>query len=152
MPLRLYVTDANQLAHNRQYALANMCSFRLCAHGLLEIWIGRSTCWASSLAPAYRWLLGCRDAMTVRCSWCLSPYRQVVEEQIAAGSAVAEVSRAFGLSRDQWKHHKGHGTLASPDGVVSLAAVRAEVLDGGGGPYTSWARNVVWIGRRTFAR
>ena len=74
--------------------------------------------------------------MTVRCSWCLSPYRQVVEEQIAAGSAVAEVSRAFGLSRDQWKHHKGHGTLASPDGVVSLAAVRAEVLDGGGGPYT----------------
>ena len=73
--------------------------------------------------------------MTVQCSWCVSPYRQVAEEQIAAGSAVAEVSRAFGLSRDQWRHHKGHGTLANPE-VVSLAAVRTKVLDGGGGPFT----------------
>jgi uncharacterized protein YjiS (DUF1127 family) len=71
--------------------------------------------------------------MTVQCSWCVSPYRQVAEEQIAAGSAVAEVSRSFGLS--QWRHHKGHGTLANPK-VVSLAAVRAEVLEGGGGPFT----------------
>ncbi len=39
------------------------------------------------------------------------------------------------MSRDQWRHHKDHGTVTSPV-VTSLAAVRLEVLEGGGGPYT----------------
>jgi hypothetical protein len=73
--------------------------------------------------------------MTAQCSWCVSPYRQVAEEAIATGDAVMAVSRRYGLSRDQWRHHKDHGTVTNPD-VVSLAAVRLEVLEGGGGPYT----------------
>ena len=73
--------------------------------------------------------------MTARCLWCGSPYRQVAEEAIATGDAVMAVSRRYGLSRDQWRHHKDHGTVTSPV-VTSLAAVRLEVLEGGGGPYT----------------
>ena len=73
--------------------------------------------------------------MTARCSWCVSPYRQVAEEAIATGEAVMAVSRRYGLSRNQWRHHKDHGTVSSPV-VTSLAAVRLEVLEGGGGPYT----------------
>ena len=73
--------------------------------------------------------------MTARCSWCVSPYRQVAEEAIAAGTPVQEVSRTYGLSRNQWRHHKDHGVATSP-AVTSLATVRLEVLDGGGGPYT----------------
>ncbi len=79
--------------------------------------------------------MGCRDTMTAECSWCVSPYRQVAEEAIATGEAVMAVSRRYGLSRDQWRHHKDHGTVTSP-AVTSLAAVRLEVLEGGGGPYT----------------
>ena len=79
--------------------------------------------------------MGCRDAMTARCSWCVSPYRQAAEEAIATGEAVMAVSRRYGLSRNQWRHHKDHGTVTSP-AVTSLAAVRLEVLEGGGGPYT----------------
>ncbi len=45
------------------------------------------------------------------------------------------VSRRYGLSRNQWRHHKDHGSVTSPP-VTSLAAVRLEVLEGGGGPYT----------------
>ena len=73
--------------------------------------------------------------MTAGCSWCVSPMRQVAEEAIASGDAVVAVSRRYGLSRDQWRHHKDHGTMSSPV-VTSLAAVRLEVLEGGGGPYT----------------
>jgi hypothetical protein len=73
--------------------------------------------------------------MTVRCSWCVSPYRQVAEEAIAVGEAVMAVARRYGLSRDQWRHHKDHASVTSP-AVTSLAAVRLEVLEGGGGPYT----------------
>ena len=73
--------------------------------------------------------------MTVQCSWCVSPYRQAAEEAITAGDAVAAVSRRYGLSRDQWRHHKGHGQITNSE-VVSLATVRLEVLEGGGGPYT----------------
>jgi len=73
--------------------------------------------------------------MTAQCSWCVSPYRQVAEEAIAVGEAVMAVSRRYGLSRNQWRHHKDHGTVTSP-AVTSLAAVRLEVLEGGGGPYT----------------
>jgi hypothetical protein len=65
----------------------------------------------------------------------VSPYRQVADEAIAAGTPVQEVARTYGLSRNQWRHHKDHGTVTSPQ-VVSLGAVRLEVLDGGGGPYT----------------
>jgi hypothetical protein len=65
----------------------------------------------------------------------VSPYRQVADEAIAAGTPVQEVSRTYGLSRNQWRHHKDHGTVTSPQ-VVSLGAVRLEVLEGGGGPYT----------------
>ncbi len=73
--------------------------------------------------------------MSSRCSWCTSPYRQVADEAIAAGTAVQEVARTYGLSRNQWRHHKGHGVVTSVE-VVSLAGVRLEVLEGGGGPYT----------------
>ena len=73
--------------------------------------------------------------MTARCSWCVSPYRQAAEEAITTGDAVAAVCRRFGLSRDQWRHHQGHGRVTNPE-VVSLSAVRLEVLEGGGGPYT----------------
>ncbi len=73
--------------------------------------------------------------MTARCSWCVSPYRQAAEEAIAAGESVMAVCRRYGLSRDQWRHHKGHGQVTNPE-VVSLSAVRLEVLEGGGGPYT----------------
>jgi hypothetical protein len=73
--------------------------------------------------------------MSARCSWCVSPYRQVADEAIAAGTPVQEVARTYGLSRNQWRHHKDHGTVTSPQ-VVSLGAVRLEVLEGGGGPYT----------------
>ena len=45
------------------------------------------------------------------------------------------VARQYGLSRDQWRHHKDHGTVAT-DAPVSLGQVRSEVLEGGGGPYT----------------
>ena len=77
----------------------------------------------------------CGDAMTVGCSWCVSPMRQAAEEAIATGEPVQAVSRKYGLSRDQWRHHKDHGPVTSP-AVTSLAAVRLEVLEGGGGPYT----------------
>jgi hypothetical protein len=73
--------------------------------------------------------------MTARCSWCVSPYRQVADEAIAAGTPVQEVARTYGLSRNQWRHHKDHGTVTSP-AVTSLGTVRLEVLEGGGGPYT----------------
>jgi len=69
-----------------------------------------------------------------RCSWCVSPYRQVADEAIAVGTAVQEVARTYGLSRNQWRHHKGHGQVTNAE-VVSLGAVRLEVLEGGGGPY-----------------
>ena len=65
----------------------------------------------------------------------MSPYRQVADEAIAAGTAVQEVARTYGLSRNQWRHHKDHGSVTSAE-VVSLGAVRLEVLEGGGGPYT----------------
>ena len=47
-----------------------------------------------------------------------------------------QVARSYGLSRNQWRHHKDHGVIAEVDAAVSLAAVRLEVLEGGGGPYT----------------
>jgi hypothetical protein len=65
----------------------------------------------------------------------VSPYRQAAEEAVGAGEPVTQVCRTFGLSRDQWRHHKGHGAVAEGS-PVPLATVRAEVLDGGGGPYT----------------
>ncbi len=61
------------------------------------------------------------------CSWCTSPMRQAAEEKIAAGMPVSEVCRDYGLSRDQWKHHRGHG---------SLPRLRVEILNDGGGPST----------------
>jgi len=73
--------------------------------------------------------------MSSRCSWCTSPYRQVADEAIASGTAVQEVARTYGLSRNQWRHHRDHGSLTSAE-VVSLSTVRLEVLEGGGGPYT----------------
>jgi hypothetical protein len=69
------------------------------------------------------------------CSWCVSPYRQAAEEAVGAGTPVSTVSQTYGLSRHQWRHHKEHGEIAEGS-PVPLATVRAEVLDGGGGPYT----------------
>jgi hypothetical protein len=69
------------------------------------------------------------------CSWCVSPYRQAAEEAVGAGTPVSTVSQTYGLSRHQWRHHKTHGQVAEGS-PVPLATVRAEVLDGGGGPYT----------------
>jgi hypothetical protein len=71
--------------------------------------------------------------MSERCSWCVSPARAVAEEAITDGVEIAEVARSYGLSRDQWYKHRRHGTLISP---TSLASVRLEVIEGGGGPYT----------------
>jgi hypothetical protein len=71
----------------------------------------------------------------VSCSWCVSPYRQAAEEALGEGMPVTQVCQTFGLSRDQWRHHKGHGVIAEGS-PVPLATVRAEVLNGGGGPYT----------------
>jgi hypothetical protein len=65
--------------------------------------------------------------MSPHCSWCTSPMRAAAEEKIAAGVPVAEVCRDYGLSRDQWKHHRGHG---------SLPRLRVEILNDGGGPGT----------------
>ena len=65
----------------------------------------------------------------------MSPYRQAAEEAISAGTPVAQVCQTYGLSRNQWRHHKAHGMVAGGSSV-SLALVRADVLDGGGGPYT----------------
>jgi hypothetical protein len=70
-----------------------------------------------------------------KCSWCLSPARQVAEEAIADGVEIAEVARSYRLSRDQWYKHRRHGTLVKR-GATSLSAVRLEVLEGGGSPYT----------------
>ena len=61
------------------------------------------------------------------CSWCISPSRDVAEERIAAGDPVSVVCRDFGLSRDQWKNHRLHGTLPR---------LRVEILSDGGGPST----------------
>ena len=69
------------------------------------------------------------------CSWCVSPYRQVAEAAVDAGTPISTVCQTYGLSRHQWRHHKEHGIVAGKS-PVSLATVRAEVLDGGGGPYT----------------
>ncbi len=69
------------------------------------------------------------------CSWCVSPSRAVAEEAIADGVEIAEVARSYRLSRDQWYKHRHHGTLVK-QGTSSLAAVRLEVIEGGGGPYT----------------
>jgi hypothetical protein len=60
--------------------------------------------------------------------------RQVAEEAIADGAAVAEVARSYKLSRDQWYKHRLHRSLVNPGS--SLAALRLEVIEGGGGPYT----------------
>jgi hypothetical protein len=73
--------------------------------------------------------------MSVRCSWCVSPARHAAEEAIADGIEVSEVARSYKLSRDQWYKHRHHGTLVK-QGTSSLAAVRLEVIEGGGGPYT----------------
>lgn len=71
--------------------------------------------------------------MAGQCSWCVSPYRQAAESAITNGIAAAEVARRYGLSRNQWRRHKNHGTVTVP---AALATVRTEVLEGGGGPYT----------------
>jgi hypothetical protein len=67
------------------------------------------------------------------CSWCVSPARAVAEEAISEGVDIAEVARNYALFRDQWYKHRRHGTRESP---TSLATVRLEVIEGGGGPYT----------------
>jgi hypothetical protein len=67
------------------------------------------------------------------CSWCVSIMRVQAEEALAAGVSLAQVCRDTGLSRDQWKKHRRHGTRETP---TSLATVRLEVIEGGGGPYT----------------
>jgi hypothetical protein len=67
------------------------------------------------------------------CSWCVSPARHAAEEAISNGVDISEVARNYSLSRDQWYKHRRHGTLISP---TSLATVRMEVIEGGGGPYT----------------
>jgi hypothetical protein len=59
--------------------------------------------------------------------------RVQAEEALATGVSLAQVCRDTGLSRDQWKKHKRHGTRELP---TSLATVRLEVIEGGGGPYT----------------
>jgi hypothetical protein len=82
---------------------------------------------------ALLWNFGWSRVMSERCSWCVSPARAVAEEAIADGVEIAEVARSYGLSRDQWYKHRRHGTLISP---TSLASVRLEVIEGGGGPYT----------------
>jgi hypothetical protein len=61
--------------------------------------------------------------------------RQVAEEAIADGAAVAEVARSYKLSRDAWYRHDSHRKDVNP-AVSSLASIRVEVLEGGGGPYT----------------
>jgi hypothetical protein len=68
-----------------------------------------------------------------RCSWCISPARAVAEEAIADGVEIAEVARSYSLSRDQWYKHRRHRSLVKPG---ALAALRLEVIEGGGGPYT----------------
>jgi hypothetical protein len=65
--------------------------------------------------------------MSAQCSWCVSPARAAAEERIAAGDAVSLVYRDFALSRDQWKHHRLHG---------SLPRLRVEILNDDGGPST----------------
>jgi hypothetical protein len=69
------------------------------------------------------------------CSWCISPFRQVAEDAIAGGMPVSHVCVQYGLSRNQWRKHKGHASLVEST-VVSLAGVRRDVVEGGGGPYT----------------
>jgi hypothetical protein len=65
--------------------------------------------------------------MSQGCSWCVSPSRALAEERIAAGDPVSAVCRDYALSRDQWRHHRTHG---------SLPRLRAEILNDGGGPST----------------
>ena len=65
--------------------------------------------------------------MSEGCSWCVSPSRAVAEERIASGDPVAAVCRDYALSRDQWRHHRQHG---------SLPRLRVEILSDGGGPST----------------
>jgi transposase-like protein len=69
--------------------------------------------------------------------------RQAAEEAIGSGASVARVCRMYGLSRDQWRHHKDHRTVTVPG---ALATVRMEVLEGGGGPYTLIPRLEVLLG------
>jgi hypothetical protein len=73
--------------------------------------------------------------MSSRCSWCISPYRQAAEDAIAGGMPVSHVCVQYGLSRNQWRKHKGHAGLGEST-VVSLAGVRRDAVEGGGGPYT----------------
>ena len=86
--------------------------------------------------------------MSERCSWCVSPYRASVDAALAAGASVALVCREYGLSRSQWRNHrhhigdaKGQEAAATPPSeaqasTVTLAGIRRDVLEGGGGPYT----------------
>jgi hypothetical protein len=48
---------------------------------------------------------------------------------------VSHVCAQYGLSRNQWRKHKEHTGLDGAT-VVSLADVRRDVVEGGGGPYT----------------
>jgi transposase-like protein len=62
--------------------------------------------------------------------------RHQAEEALTEGVSLAEVCRSFGLSRNQWKKHRHHVTSRPLVVPTSLKAVRAEVLEGGGGPHT----------------
>jgi hypothetical protein len=46
---------------------------------------------------------------------------------------VSHVCVQYGLSRNQWRKHKEHASLGEST-VVSLAGVRRDVVEGGGGP------------------
>jgi hypothetical protein len=83
--------------------------------------------------------------MSNRCSWCISPFRASVEEALADGATIAEICREYGLSRNQWRKHREHiGHVPAPRSespgpvspTVTLAGIRRDVLEGGGGPYT----------------
>jgi hypothetical protein len=73
--------------------------------------------------------------MSSKCSWCISPFRRAAEDAIAGGMPVSHVCVQYGLSRNQWRKHKEHASLVEST-VVSLAGVRRDVVEGGGGPYT----------------
>lgn len=68
------------------------------------------------------------------CSWCVSPYADAALAALGAGEPRVAVCRRYGLSRRQLLRHEQHSD--DPYETEPYRAVRAEIVEADGGPFT----------------